>query len=107
MRAAKMFVQAVLPIEDEAHFAAVRASLESLFASSSVAGYLKRVQRSGLRVRDFEGLLKNGLLGGSTPDAYQALGDADRGQARELYLSLVEQVPLELRSRFLKVYAYY
>ncbi len=40
-----MFVQTVLPIEDEAHFAAVKASLEPLFASGNVAGYLKRVQR--------------------------------------------------------------
>ena len=36
-----------------------------------------------------------------------ALADSDRGQARELYLSLVEQVPLELRTTFLKIYAYY
>src|SRR5271163_1519744 len=102
-----MFVQTVLPIEDEAHFRTVRASLEPLFASANVAGYLKRVQRAKLRVRDFEGLLGRGLLGTGTPEAYRALGDSDRGQARELYLSLVEQVAPELRTRFLKVYAYY
>jgi hypothetical protein len=102
-----MFVQTVLPIEDEAHFTAVKASLEPLFASGNVAGYLKRVKQSKLRVRDFEGLLKRGLLGASTAQAYQALSDSDRGQARELYLSLVEKVPMELRTRFLKVYAYY
>jgi len=102
-----MFVQAVLPVEDEPHFAAVRASLEPLFASSNVAGFLKRVQRSKLRVRDFEGLLQRGLLGATTAEAYQALSDSDRGQARELYLSLVEKVTPELRGRFLKVYAYY
>jgi hypothetical protein len=102
-----MFVQTVLPIEDEAHFATVKASLEPLFISSNVAGFLKQVQRSKLRVRDFEGLLGRGVLGKATIDAYRALGDSDRGQARELYLSLVEQVEPELRGRFLKVYAYY
>jgi hypothetical protein len=102
-----MFVQTVLPIEDEAHFTAVKASLEPLFTSVNVAGYLKRVKQSKLRVRDFEGLLKRGLLGASTAEAYQALSDSDRGQARELYLSLVEKVPQELRTRFLKLYAYY
>ncbi len=102
-----MFEQAVLPIEDQAHFALVKSSLEPLFAAGKVAGFLKQVQRSRLRVRNFEGLLERGLLGASTPAAYQALGNSDRGQARELYLSLVEQVPLELRSRFLKIYAYY
>ena len=102
-----MFVQTVLPIQDQTHFAAVKASLEPLFTSGNVAGFLKRVQRSKLRVRDFEGLLERELLGAATAEAYRALGDSDRGQARELYLSLVEQVPLELRTRFLKVYAYY
>ncbi len=102
-----MFVQAVLPVEDESHFATVRASLEPLFASGNVTGFLKRVQRSKLRVRDFEGLLRRGLLGATTAEAYQALGNSDRGQARELYLSLVEKVTPELRGRFLKVYAYY
>jgi hypothetical protein len=102
-----MFVQTVLPIENEAHFSTVRASLESLFTSAHVAGFLKRVQRARLRVRDFEALLQRGLLGAGTAEAYRALGDSDRGQARELYLSQVEQVPLELRSRFLKIYAYY
>jgi hypothetical protein len=102
-----MFVQTVLPIEDEAHFNAVKASLEPLFTSGNVAGYLKRVKQSKLRVRDFEGLLQRGLLGKSTAEAYQALSDSDRGQARELYLSLVEKVPQELRTRFLKLYAYY
>jgi hypothetical protein len=58
-----MFVQTVLPVKDEAHFAAVKASLEPLFASGNVAGYLKRVQRAKLRVRDFEGLLQRGLPG--------------------------------------------
>ena len=102
-----MFVQAVLPVEDEAHFAAVKASLEPLFASGNVAGFLKRVQRSKLRVRDFEGLLQRGLLGATTAEAYRLLGNSDRGQARELYLSLVEKVAPELRSRFLKLCAYY
>jgi hypothetical protein len=46
-------------------------------------------------------------LGATTAEAYQALSDSDRGQARELYLSLVEKVPQELRTRFLKLYAYY
>ena len=52
-------------------------------------------------------MLARGLLGKDTAEAYRQLGDSDRGQVREFYLSLVEQVPPELRSRFLKVYAYY
>jgi hypothetical protein len=102
-----MFVQTVLPIVDEAHFAAIKASLEPLFAAANVPGFLQRVHRAKLRVRDFESLLERGLLGAATAGAYRALGDSDRGQVRELYLSLVEQVPFELRRKFLKAYAYY
>jgi hypothetical protein len=102
-----MFVQTVLPIEDEARFATVKASLDPLFAPGNVATFLKRVQRSRLRVRDFEGLLQRGMLGTTTADAYQGMSDSDRGQTRELYLSLVEKVGPELRGKFLKVYAYY
>jgi hypothetical protein len=102
-----MFVQTVLPIVDEARFAAIKTSLESLFTSGNVTGFLKRVRRAKLPVRDFDGLLQRGLLGASTAEAYPALCDSDRGQVREFYLSLVEQVPQELRGRFLKVYAYY
>jgi hypothetical protein len=102
-----MFVQTVLPIVDEARFAAAKGSLESLFTSANVNRFLERVRRARLRVRDFEGLLGRGLLGTPTAEAYRSLCDSDRGQVRECYLSLVEQVPQELRARFLKVYAYY
>ena len=102
-----MFVQTVLPIENEPRFAEVKAALEPLFAPGNVARYLQQVLRAKLRVRNFEGLLERGLLGATTAQAYKALSDSDRGQARELYLSLVEQVGPELRGKFLKVYAYY
>jgi hypothetical protein len=102
-----MFVQAVLPIVDETRVGAIKASLESLFSSPRMVEFLGKVQRSKLRVRVFEGLLKRGLLGAPTADDYRQLGDSDRGQVREFYLSLVEQTPQALRGRFLKVYAYY
>jgi hypothetical protein len=102
-----MFVQPVLPIEDEARFGAVKASLEPLFAAGNVVAFLKQVKRAGLSVRNFEGLLERGVLGKSTPETYHAMSNSDRGQTRELYLSLVEQVAPEMRGRFLKVYAYY
>jgi hypothetical protein len=107
VKAFEMFVQAGLPIVDEDRVAAIKATLEAQFSSSRMAGFLGKVQRSKLRVRDFETLLARGMLGASTAEAYKALGDSDRGQVREFYLSLVEQTPQALRGRFLKVYAYY
>ena len=50
LQSCEMFVQTVLPIEDAAHFATVKASLEPLFSPGKVAGYLKQVQRAKLRV---------------------------------------------------------
>ena len=102
-----MFEQAVLPIQDEATFSQVHASLKETFAPATVAGFLRRLERSRLRARQFEAILAGGLLGQGTAAQYAALGDSDRGHVREQYLSLVEQVAPELRAKFLKVYAYY
>ena len=102
-----MFEQAVLPIQDEKTFAEVHRALEEAFAPSHVAKFLGKVKSAGLRARQFEAILSSGLLGANTPSKYAALGDADRGQVREQYLRMVEQVAPELRVKFLKVYAYY
>jgi hypothetical protein len=102
-----MFEQAVLPVEDSVRFGEIRGSLELTFAPANVAGFLRRLQGSKLRARDFEGVLARGLLGKETAERYQQLPQSDRGQVREIYLSLVERVQPELRSKFLKVYAYY
>jgi hypothetical protein len=102
-----MFEQPVLPIHDESGFAGVVRALELAFAAGNVERLLKGMARSGLRARSFEAVLANGLLGAATPGQYAALGDSDRGQVRERYLHMVEQVAPELRAKFLKVYAYY
>ena len=102
-----MFEQAELPVQDKTHFEEAKTVLEQVFAVHSVDGYLRRLQGGKVRARDFEEALRRGLLGAGISRAYAALGDSDRGQIRELYLSLVEGVAPELRARFLKVYAYY
>ena len=102
-----MFEQAVLTVQDPAVFTEVQHSLERVFAPAEVAKFLRKVDKAKLRVRNFEGALKLGLLGIETPVRYEALGDSDRGQVREQYLRLVEQVSSELRAKYLKVYAYY
>ena len=102
-----MFEQAELPVQDAVHFGEAKAFLEQIFDGSNIAGYLRQLNDSKVRARDFEAALRRGLLGKSLPHAYAALADCDRGQIRELYLSLVERVAPELRAKFLKVYAYY
>ena len=102
-----MFEQEVLPIQDERTFGTVRGSLDRTFAPAAVGGFLKQLGKAKLRARQFEAILASGLLGAEAQKAYASLGDSDRGQVREQYLSLVERVAPELRARFLKVYAYY
>jgi hypothetical protein len=102
-----MFEQAVLPVQDQKTFTEVHSALENAFASGHVTGFLRSVQRAKLRARQFEAVLATGLLGAETSAKYAALGDSDRGQVRERYLSMVERVDPAIRAKFLKVYAYY
>ena len=102
-----MFEQAIIPVQDKERFGEINATLESVFAVGNVATFLRKVQSSGLRVRDFEGVLSRGLIGAGTPALYSALGNSDSGMVRERYLDLVERVAPELRAKYLKVYAYY
>jgi hypothetical protein len=65
------------------------------------------VKKSKLRIRDYEGVLKRGLLGNGAVALYESLPVSDQGLTRERYLRLVEAVALELRQRYFRVYAYY
>ncbi len=102
-----MFEKPVLAVGDEKTFGEVKAAIEQSFAPAAVAGFLKRIDGAKLRARDFETVLAQGLLGETAANGYRNLLDGDRGQIREFYLSKVEQVPPEMRAKYLKVYAYY
>ena len=60
-----------------------------------------------LHVRQFEVILDEGLFGTDAPEIYKILAVSDQSMIREKYLAKIEKVPVELRQRFLKVYAYY
>ena len=102
-----LYEQPVLPISDPQTFGAVKSAIESSFSSGHVAEFLKSLERSKLRIRDFEDVLAKGNLGANTAAEYNRLGNADQGQIRELYLASLERVSPELRERFFKLYAYY
>ncbi|MEI9977866.1 MAG: hypothetical protein WDN23_02510 [Edaphobacter sp.] len=102
-----MYQQPVLPISDPQTFGAVKGAIDISFSSGRVAGFLRSLERSKLRIRDFETVLRKGLLGAGTGAEYNRLDDSDQGQIRELYLASLEQVAPELREKFFKLYAYY
>ena len=102
-----MFEQATIAVKDERGYAQLHALMNAAFDAADVEVFLNRARRAGLRIRDFEPVLRRGLLGKEAEALYGALPVSDQGLTRERYLQLVEAVPLELRQRYLKVYAYY
>jgi hypothetical protein len=102
-----MYEQAVLHVADPEPFGAVKAAIEASFSSDKIAAFLKSLDRSRVRVRDFQTVLSKGLLGKAVVSEYGQLGNSDQGQIRELYLASLERVAPELRQKFFKLYAYY
>jgi hypothetical protein len=102
-----MFEQAAIAVTDQQGYAQLHAFLDAAFDARDVEVFLNRVSKAKLRIRDYEGVLQRGLLGKEAIGLYQALPVSDQALTRERYLRLVEAVPLELRQRYLKVYAYY
>jgi len=99
--------QAVIPVSDHQRFQAVRSAIETAFSPNRVREFLRTLERSRLRIRDFEAVLAKGILGTSTAAEYDQLPASDQGQIRELYLATLEQVAPDLRTEFFKLYSYY
>jgi hypothetical protein len=102
-----MFEQAGIAVQDEQGYAKLHALIDAAFDARDVEVFLNRVTKSKLRIRDYENVLRRGFLGKEAVDLYGALPVSDQGLTRERYLRLVEAVPLELRQRYFRVYAYY
>ena len=102
-----MFEQAGIAVRDEEGYAQLHALIDAAFDLRDVETFLDRVTKSKLRVRDYEGVLKRGLLGKEAVGLYEALPVSDQGLTRERYLRLVEAVALEFRQRYFRIYAYY
>ena len=102
-----MFEQAGIGVLNERGYAQLHALIDSAFGEGDVEVFLNRTAKAKLRIRDYEGIVKRGLLGKEAEAIYDALPVSDQGLTRERYLRLVEAVPMDLRQRYLKVYAYY
>ena len=102
-----MFEQAGIAVRDEKGYAQLHSLIDAAFDSRDVEVLLNRALRYKLRIRNFEGVLERGLLGKEAIALYKTLPVSDQGLTRERYLRLVEAVPLELRQRYFRAYAYY
>ena len=107
------FVQATIAVQSSETFAKLKAAVESALSPANVDAYLKGLSKAGLKVREFERALEKSVLeqanGGRQGDAatlYNQLPVSDQGQMREFYLTRIEQVPSEIRTRHRKVFQY-
>ena len=108
------FQRAPIKVEKQQEFARLQAAVEQAFLPEKAAGFLKQMNRKGIRVRDFDVLLAQRILEGVVGEAglgaqqlYDALTVSDQGQMREFYLSKLEGVDQALRHKFKKLYSYY
>src|SRR5229473_1512147 len=112
------FEQATIKIEKPQEYGTLQAVIEQVFSAEKTEPFLKQLDRKGIRIRDFDGVLAARALedvaGGSQAESklsawqlYQALPLTDQAQMREFYLSKLETVGIELRHKFKKLYQYY
>ncbi|MGD1077882.1 MAG: hypothetical protein ABR881_06130 [Candidatus Sulfotelmatobacter sp.] len=104
------FQQAAIKVEKTQEFARLQKAVEQAFLPEKAQGFLKQLDRKGIRVRDFDAVLAQRLLesvGDSELNArqlYESLPVSDQAQMREFYLSKLEGVDVALRHKFRKLY---
>jgi hypothetical protein len=107
------FQQAAIKVEKAQEFARLQAAVEQVFLPEKAERFLKRLDRKGIRVRDFDAVLAQRMLesvgdsGLNGRQLYESLPVSDQAQMREFYLSKLEGVDVALRHKFKKLYQYY
>jgi hypothetical protein len=109
-----IFQKAAIKIEKPEQFAKLQKAVEQAFSPERAEQFLKQLDRKGIRVRDFDGVLAQRLLETVVGEAglggrklYEALPVSDQAQMREFYLSRLESVEVALRHKFKRLYQYY
>jgi hypothetical protein len=110
-----IFQPTVIPVEKEKEFEELTGAINRALGPERVEKFLKRVRRSGARIRDLEVILARGvsekvddtLAKPGAQKLYQTLTVSDQAQMREFYLSKVEEVDSALRTKFQQLYRYY
>jgi hypothetical protein len=106
------FQQATIAVTKIQEFEELKAAVSLALNPNDSESFLKQLKSAGLRVRDFDGVLKNNVLERSSKsiDAaklYEALTVSDQAQMREFYLSEIEKVDPALRAKYQSLYRYY
>jgi hypothetical protein len=105
------FEQASIAIQST-EFEQLKDLISKALSKDSVSKFMKSISSDGLLVRNIEEILNRGLLNrivsGSTSalELYKRMPASDQGQLREFYLTRIEEVDIEVRRKFQKIYAY-
>ena len=106
------FTQAQIPVANVETFTKLKDALAQTLSPATVEKFLKVADETGLRIRNFEGLLERSAFDkvippeGGAQKLYQQLPASDQGQIREFYLSQIEEVAPALRGKYRKLYQY-
>ncbi|HUS18130.1 MAG TPA: hypothetical protein VMZ25_00635 [Terriglobales bacterium] len=106
------FIQAQIPVAKVEAFTRLKDALAQTLSPAQVEKFLQVADGTGLRIRDFEGLLGKSVFDkvvapqGGAQSLYQQLPASDQGQIREFYLSQIEEVAPTLRGKYRKLYQY-
>ena len=111
------FEQAAIEVQKKEEFQELKGVIVRAFAPDNVKKLLRRVERAGVRIRDFDLVVGKGVFervdrvladsGHSARSLYDALTVTDQAQMKEFYLFQLEEVGPELRAKFQKIYQYY
>jgi hypothetical protein len=110
------FEQAAIKVGKEREFRELQASIERATSTGTAERFLKLLDKSNIRIRDFDGILAARAFEEAVRPIesatgawklYQALTVSDQAQIREFYLSRIEDIDADLRHKFKKLYQYY
>jgi hypothetical protein len=101
------FTQAQIPVENTRAFEPLKASIAQAYSPAAADATLRKLQESGIRVRDFESQLDRSMFGSHAQTQYASLTAAEQGLIREFFLSQLEEVGSDLRFKYRKLYGYY
>jgi hypothetical protein len=107
------FEQAAIKVQKEREVAELQSAVQQAFLKENVERFLKQLDRKGIRIREFDGVLAQRILEGfvktglNARSLYESLPVSDQALMREFYLSKLETVEQSLRHRFKKLYQYY
>jgi len=108
------FSQAQITIQNARAFGELRSLIENALTEANLDSFLHTLKRCGYKVREFEAVLQDHVLeqvsGASTSkpaeELYAELGPSDQGMIREFYLTVIEQIPVEWRRKYQKLFQY-